>query len=763
MLREQDDQISQECAKAVAVFSELIDQRRSKCEEYRKSTEEIEKEKAAQLSAAEEKLQSLRADHDQVMTDINARHDKKMESLNAQIQQLRQEVEAAEERLSDLKFQGTIAQSNHETQRLAMRSSLTSSHQLRMSQQRAAVYDRRAKIDVARQKIENVKVVSLDSYAVHFEAIQREIDDEIGLRSIAIEQAVAQERARRDPDIARLTEQLRELEAEILVHTSETTTTEQTAMMELTGRMAVMREKNAAELAGISAEAKKVEGYIASVKREWESLRESTQRIYQHRLHECQHQLFQIETKCEAELAQIRDKNRPTPDPTDYMEAVREEIAEAEAGHRAEEENLMRDKMAVFNARVEEERMRGNLQGLRQNADDVAALKETEAHAKDKLVQAIDEMKRLEVDIVTRLEDFKERTRERHIAEIAAYEKELSDERAALLEDVEAVKREIEESDAEFVAKRKVLEELREKIAMPESETDLAEKEQQLRAQFEAKTRELEKEKARLNGVLEGLRARHEDLKTSEAAERERAVLISQKLQSTREAYVKSTDRKRKEIEYKYKRLIEAQEIAYNKMAKAWEQEQRQAREWIRDQNEEIERINAAHQKKTAQIEAETKRQVAEVQKKLRVALAVPEDQQRARQQSELEDMRKLVESEKAGYLRAQMLKRQQLRREIEAQAYQYDSECRKITGEISHVRKQIEGVQQELIGRLKWHCPDCDRLEAEAKDTKKQIIALVQQLHEAEKEDAHRQYTVAHVGKSNQTLPHLNHIAETV
>jgi hypothetical protein len=41
---------------------------------------------------------------------------------------------------------------------------------------------------------------------------------------------------------------------------------------------------------------------------------------------------------------------------------------------------------------------------------------------------------------------------------------------------------------------------------------------------------------------------------------------------------------------------------------------------------------------------------------------------------------------------------------------------------------------------------PECHRRDAETKDLKQQIIALVQLLHEAEKEDANMQY----VGKSN-------------
>jgi hypothetical protein len=54
--------------------------------------------------------------------------------------------------------------------------------------------------------------------------------------------------------------------------------------------------RHAAELWAIKDERNKISGYIFNVKSEWDSLRKSTQRIYQHRLHEAQQMLFQIET-----------------------------------------------------------------------------------------------------------------------------------------------------------------------------------------------------------------------------------------------------------------------------------------------------------------------------------------------------------------------------------------------------------------------------------------------------------------------------------
>jgi hypothetical protein len=175
-----------------------------------------------------------------------------------------------------------------------MRSSLVSFRQLRTSEQKAAIYDTPVKIDVTQQKIENVKIISLDSSAVRFGALQREIDDEIGLRSIAIEQTVTQSNP------------ILEQHCQILEFRAIT-------ILGLTNRMTALRAKKAAELESIGEES------------------------MQHRLHEYEHQFYQIETKCEAALQVVRDKG-----------------AEMEGSHRIDEERLFGEKMTILNPRIEE-------------------------------------------------------------------------------------------------------------------------------------------------------------------------------------------------------------------------------------------------------------------------------------------------------------------------------------------------------------------------------------------------------------------------
>lgn len=143
-----------------------------------------------------------------------------------------------------------------------------------------------------------------------------------------------------------------------------------------------------------------------------------------------------------------------------------------------------------------------------------------------------------------------------------------------------------------------MLEQLEEKMMMPEDEADLARKENELRDHFDAKAKQFENEKANLNEILEGFGARRENLKESEASERERLVIVTQKMQSTREGFVKSTNRTGKDIESLDKRMIEAQEITYAKMERTWKKEQIRVDEWICNEQEETERMIAAHQRR---------------------------------------------------------------------------------------------------------------------------------------------------------------------
>jgi chromosome segregation ATPase len=699
------------------------------------------------------------------MTDLYARHDRKMDALNAQLNQLRHEVEGAEEHISDLRFRETVAQSNYQTQRMAMRNSLVSIRQLRVSQQKASIYDVRAKIELAQQKIASIQVVSLDSYAVHFESLQREITEEIELRGIAVEQAVAEERARRDPLIAKLYAQLRALETEISEQVTQSATSE-SPNGDFQQRISQFLERNNAEIAELTQEGKKVALYLENIRREWDSLRDSTQRIYEHRLHELEHELTEVAAKCEAEMKRINEKYKPVEDTTDFMKIVRDEIAEMEASYRTDEDNLERERLTIMASRVEEDHTRGMLQGLKQNHEELANMRETESHAKESLERAILDMKALETELAANLAEYEEDFVQKHMNEVKRYEDQLELERAALFQALSDLKAMVASAEVELAEKQAQLEELNQKIAAPENEAELIEQEVVARATFETKSREFEAEKVRLAELVENLRKKFEDAQQFESSEKERLASLTQEFNTTRESFLKSIERKRKEIEYEYQRLMDGQTRFYQKLVLSWDKDQQQARAWIQERKDELERQNSTHRKKIEQIGLETQRQILAHRNKRLEVLCIPEKELDSKLKRESDAQTALLAREKAAYIREQAALRLANRRQLASDAQQYDFECRKIAVEVAGIRSQIAAVQKELIGRLKWQCPDCDRLQVEVKDMKKQILGLVQQMHETEKEDANRQYMVAHIGKSNQVLPHLrstDRLSETV
>jgi hypothetical protein len=367
IIAEQDERIEKEGLKADEGFSEQIDQVRQKCEEIKHSMEDIEKDKIAIIEKGDESIARLKADHEKAMREANTAHEKEMDLLNARLRQKQTEIYAADERISDLKHQLMVGQTAYQTEALAMKNSLSTFHQLKISQQNALACDHRAKIDVTRQKLKSVKVVLLDSYSGHFEHLQREIDNIVAARPSLIEEAARTKRVEFEQTIVQCHECLKELGSQI----AESLQRSQTSLMhfghELKTCVETLEEKNAAEVSAVQDESKRVLHYLANVQVEWDCLRDSTQRIYTHYLTEFGHDLRQVEITCEADLRRLAEEHQPVPDPTDYMAVLRDELPDMEMSFRVDEANVEHQKMLILNDKVEEEHQHGIFQALRQN------------------------------------------------------------------------------------------------------------------------------------------------------------------------------------------------------------------------------------------------------------------------------------------------------------------------------------------------------------------------------------------------------------
>jgi hypothetical protein len=232
------------------------------------------------------------------------------------------------------------------------------------------------------------------------------------------------------------------------------------------------------------------------------------------------------------------------------------------------------------------------------------------------------------------------------------------------------------------------LEELK-KIDTPEDPVALAKDEEQLRSEFDSQSPILEDAVGKLTGQVQGLRSQFEAVKQSEASVKERLIVITQKFNSTRDSFVKSVDRGRKEIEYKFKRLIETERLNYTKMETGWAIEHQDYVNWIQQRKEEVEHLKENRKKKSAQLQQETKRQLIELRKQKSADYLQAKNELRAKLRPESDPLRATLTAERAEW--AKRWKHQVHDNQVQ-QAHS-DEICRgermKLRAEITDLNKQ--------------------------------------------------------------------------
>jgi hypothetical protein len=690
------------------------------------------------------------------MREVTAAHEKEMDVLIARLRQKQAEVYSADERISDLKHQLMVGQTAYQTERLAMKNSLSTVHQLKISQQNALIYDCRAKIDVARQQLKSVKVVSLDSYSGHFEGLQREIDDIVAARKCQVEEAAKARRAEFEQTLGECQERLKELDAQIAISAQRSQMNLTILGNELQTCVGTLETKNHAEVSALKEESKRLSHYLGKVQVEWDCLRESTQRIYNHRLTELEHDLQQTDLECEFHLRRLADEHRPIPDTIDYMAILRDDLNDMEMGFRVDEANLEHNKMLILNGKLEEEHERGMFQALRQNAEEVATVKQTEEDLKVKLEKALEEAAVLDAELHIEIERYREDLALKRNEKVSGFEQELSGQRAVLREELRGIMKQIENFNQICAAECADLEQLRIRINTPEDAAALAKKEEQLHAEFNRQSAILKDAIGKLSEEVDGLRSQFEAVKQSEVSEKERLVVTTQKFNSTRDSFVKSVDRTRKEIGYKFKRLIETERLNYEKMEVGWAKEQQDYENWIQQRKEEVEHLKENRKKKSAQLQQETKRQLMELRRQKSVDYLRAENALRAKLKPESDALRAALNDERAEWAKQ---RKHQVHDNQAQQAHDdetYRNERMKLQAEIADLKKHIADAQKEIVARVTWKCAECEKLEGEEKTMKKEILSIVEQMHESQKEEVNRQFVLDHIGKSTRQLPRL-------
>ena len=200
---------------------------------------------------------------------------------------------------------------SHDGNLIFMNNSIGQAHKLRMKKVQGEIKDVRGKIDVINATMKTVKEVSLDAYSDQFELMKRTIDEEISGRDQAIEDAVSELRQRYEATVASQRKRMAELDCELSEAQMKSIMDSEKQREEKEGRMNTIEAKNQQEIAELQGEINRVNLYLNKVQGEWNSLKDSTQRIYRHKLQELDHEQKQAMLRYSAILEQIERDNTP--------------------------------------------------------------------------------------------------------------------------------------------------------------------------------------------------------------------------------------------------------------------------------------------------------------------------------------------------------------------------------------------------------------------------------------------------------------------
>jgi chromosome segregation ATPase len=405
---------------------------------------------------------------------------------------------------------------------------------------------------------------------------------------------------------------------------------------------------------------------------------------------------------------------------------------------------------------MEEDRTRGLLQGLKLNADEVVVLKESEEDTKNRLAATQREADDLEGYLKVQLDTFQNRLHAKHAERLTRHETEIAEERQRLNDDLALLAKQAEEAKQRTEQLSTELSTMKDKLNPETIAADIASQELRIREEFTEKSEAIGNTNSTLKTAVTNLRQVAEEVSRTHEQAREAANAIINQYNETRDNFVKTVDRSRMEIEFRYGQMMETLQANFKKLQRNWEQEKLEKESWIQQRLEEIERLKRSREQKQAQLEAETNFQLTRIRQQADAEYSAIENKLRESLKAESDKLTTQLQDERNQMIAFERSLFAANRAEKKAREQEASDEIAKCKLEIENLRHEITACQKAILGRLKWTCPECDTLEVEQKDLKTEILSLVQKMHDSEKEDANRVYVLGHVGKSNHALPRL-------
>lgn len=761
--QEHEITLKKEEQKIESKYAGNFEQRDTKVNDIKKTINDINQEKEDRNKSTADKLQRLRAKHASTIDLINHRHIIEMDKIESQQKDVRNEIDSVEERISTLRRRSEYSKVNFTSRIQFTRNSLDMDHQLRIKEYQRLISDSDAKIKNIEKMIEKVDNNAKEIIQKNIVTWQKKIDDEIMRRDKKLKEIEKDVKNEFEEHLNEKKERLKQLNYEISENQLKSNAAVAKVTDKMLSRVALVQTKNKAEIDKLKIEMERIKHYLSKVQVEWESLRSSTSCIYDHKLLELRSKTIIQKAEHENDIMLVVKKNTPIPDTTDYMALLQEEIKEMENAFKNEESIFENDKMVQLRIKLEEERSRGLLSMRKQNMEEINILKDTESHIKEKRDQVDAQNHELTEKCRREIEDFTVTMNHKINCAIKEVMKELDEQRNEMNQEIAEINNEIDKTKEEVEETMQLTKKTKE-AASPELKNDKAEEE--VRQIFEERKAKIQKSIDALREEVKLLKGTRDSLSSTDKKQKTKFDILKSNLISEKEKYFKEADRGKNEIEYKYKRLIEEQERLFQKLSESWESEIEDKKRYRDQLISEKERVMANLIKNNEKTDNEFRLKATELRALKGKAYKSIEDSEIQKFKNLENQFRDEIDKQKLELSKIEKYKYQDNQILLRKQNEEYQKELDELDNQKNKITNHIKELQNKLIQRLEWVCPDCEKLESEIKDMKKTILDIVQKIHDMEKEDGNHQFTLSHFFQSTRALPRLkvpNEKAEVV
>lgn len=730
-----------------------IEQKNNKISESKKAINEINQEKETKLKNSDDKIEELKRKHESALELINNRHDIEIQEIITKQNEVQSLISTEEERIDTLNRRATLAENNYKTRLLFTRNSMLMDHQLKMKECQTSINDIDKKISNVKKVMSKLDKNAEENIRQNIQIWRKRVDDELERRNKVVPQIEEELKNQYEEQVNRKKEELKRLNIEISDNQLRSVTIHAAAEDKRHDKFSALEAKFKDEIDKLKDELERIQHYLSKVQEEWDSIRDSTNCIFHHRLIELRSMIDMQRVQHESKVTQVISKNEPQPDTTDYMAMLDEELGRLEEDLKSEENRLLNDKMIQLKMKLEEEKTRGLLSTRKQNLEEINMLKETESHIKEQCQQANEEARKLLDSYREKQEAFALKLDQNLNDKIAEILRKNDEEKEAMQKEINEIQKETEKVKQETSDTQLLIQETKEgRKKAPENE----EEENEIRKEFEQKKSELQNEINSLREEVKLLKNTRVDLSSKEKEEQAKLAKNKNILEAEREQYIKESDRGRNEIEFKYKRLTEEQRKILQNMQNMWDQEVEEKKQYKAQLLADKEKLIETQTKKQQDTDNQFRAKTTEVRaKKAQNFKTIEDDNQKKIEEAE-DQLQEKIQKRRDEYSRQEKYKIQDNQLLLRKKNDEYQKEYILLENENSQISSKNKELQNKLMKRLQWVCPSCEKLEKEIKDIKKSILDIVQRIHEMEKEDGNRQFTLAHFGQSSRLLPRL-------